>query len=300
MPVRCAIGILPARLAADPAFLRAHPVDRFVLLGLYLIADEHGRFCAEDPVLRRDLGLYADARQCVDTLARVGWVHLYRSRAIVYGVLDQFDQDSGLTKCRHRPAATYPTPPPEVFEAAGCMGHYRWKGREKRTEEPDPNAEEVAPGPGCAHATLALADHGGGIVLSNGGPSTPGAYVVDDGEEPFCIESILDIMSGLDGPTITVAATWLSEYDRRMRGVGASSWPAPPMQDATTRSYRASELVRVANMLARVVGVHGNQDTRAALWTMLMPSWVWDRSDPILQVMAIITTVRARVDIEAG
>jgi len=53
-------------------------------------------------------------------------------------------------------------------------------------------------------------------------------------------------------------------------------------------------------MLARVVGVHGNQDTRAALWTMLMPSWVWDRSDPILQVMAIITTVRARVDIEGN
>ena len=118
---------VPRRLLRDHRVLRLSREDRCVLLSLYLGADEHGRFNADEMSLRVGLGL-VDGEvlgEPVSRLNEAGLVHLYLHEGNPYGVLDGWGQDLGADMRKRRPASVLPNPPADVWEAAKCDGAYR-------------------------------------------------------------------------------------------------------------------------------------------------------------------------------
>jgi len=302
MAVRRKWGPLPRRLARDPRYLACHPTDRAILLGIYLVADEHGRFCAEDLVLRRDIAAYGPVRPCVNTLARLELVYLYRSDGADYGALQAFDFDWGVFETGRRPQPTYPSPPPDVWELARCNGHFKqFKGTDQR-DDPDECAEVVEPGPCCTHAPFTLGTTDGDerpyLVDVHHGPSTAGQFAEDcAGLEPVDLDAVAGgFLDRLSGALAGVARAWLAEYDRRMRHVGPAVWTTAPMEDALSLAYRRAEVARVADMVGRLVTMRGELDVRCGMWAMMAPTWVWDRVDPIPQLLDLVGTIRERVD----
>ena len=118
---------MPRRLLRDHRVLRLSRTDRAVLFSLYLGADEHGRFNADEMSLRVALGI-VDGEVLAEPVARLneaGLVHLYIVNGNPYGVLDAWDADLGIDMRKRRPASILPDPPLATWELARCEGTYR-------------------------------------------------------------------------------------------------------------------------------------------------------------------------------
>jgi len=138
---------VPRRLLRDHRVLRLDRSDRSVLFSLYLGADEHGRFNADEMSLRVTLG-FLDTFQLSETVERLSdlkLVHLYRDdEGTQFGVLDRWCEDLGLDIRKRRPRSTLPNPPADVWEAAKCQGGYRGGEHAPAVVEDDtPAAEPV-------------------------------------------------------------------------------------------------------------------------------------------------------------
>ena len=125
---------IPRRLLQHEVVLELTAHDRAVLFSLYVGTDEHGRFRAHGQVLAVSLGMVGgdwEPLAAVNRLACQGMLHLYTgSDGRQYGVLDQFDQDIASEQRRKRPRSIHPSPPRDVWRAAGCDGEFR-KGKHK-------------------------------------------------------------------------------------------------------------------------------------------------------------------------
>jgi len=133
-------------LLHDHRVLRLSRADRAVLLSLYLGADEHGRFNADEMSLRVALG-FVDGEVLSEPVSRLneaGLVHLFVYEGTPFGVIDRWDEDLGADIRRRRPASSLPDPPPQAWAKAKCDGTY--KGGTHVPSGSDPDAVRIESG----------------------------------------------------------------------------------------------------------------------------------------------------------
>lgn len=120
---------VPRRLLKDHRVLMLTPLQRAVLLSLYLGSDEHGRFHCHPMSLAVVLGMVGGEwtpGEVVEHLVGVGLVHRYKGAdKQTYGILDQWDTDLAADHRSKRPRSCHPSPPKAVWERAGVDGRYR-------------------------------------------------------------------------------------------------------------------------------------------------------------------------------
>ena len=121
-PIQC-------RLMQDVRVLSLDAHDRSVLLSLYVGSDAHGRFVNHQVALAVSLGMVGPGWSpcaAVDRLAAVGLLHLYKADdGQQYGQIDRWDDDLTADHMNKRPKSLHPSPPPELWSAAQCVGKYR-------------------------------------------------------------------------------------------------------------------------------------------------------------------------------
>jgi hypothetical protein len=129
-------GSTPHRLLTDKRLLNLDHTHRLVAMLLYVACDQHGRVDAYEASLRIALGIIdgTEILPIVERLAAARVIWLYTVNDGLFGQLDHYDDDIGAS-VKRRSRSVRPSPPANIWKAAGCTGINRGDSVEEPSTE---------------------------------------------------------------------------------------------------------------------------------------------------------------------